>query len=314
DTYLPDHDELRGLLNAGHKRGAKAYRCEGDRNEVRGFAAFAPAALAGIGNLPGTLHDRSIIIRLVRAKPGEVSARFDSRRTQAEAELCGKLTRWGMDNASALEKCDPILPSDMFNRIADNWRPLFAIAAVAGGDWPTRAAEAFRSLTATDDIEAHGIGVWLLSDIRAQFTAANTDRFSSGDLVEALHQIDGRPWAEFGKARRAISTNQLASLLRRFGVSSRGIRVGNHTPRGYILGDFADAFDRYLPPSPNLECNSATTPADIGDSRPVQPQQLSGLLQSQTMTSTTIDSGCCTVAAPKPDPSMDALNPEVLNV
>src|SRR4029453_9603697 len=83
DSYLNEADELRGLLNAGHKRGAKAYRCEGENNAVRSFAAFAPAALAGIGILPGTLHDRSIVIRLTRAKPGEVAARFDSRRMGA---------------------------------------------------------------------------------------------------------------------------------------------------------------------------------------------------------------------------------------
>ncbi len=93
DAYLNDAEELRGLLNAGHKRGAKAYRCDGDSNTVRGFAAFAPAALAGIGALPGTLHDRSIVIKLVRAKPGEITARFDSRLTEKETELCAKLAR-----------------------------------------------------------------------------------------------------------------------------------------------------------------------------------------------------------------------------
>jgi VirE N-terminal domain len=53
DTYLKEADELRGLLNAGHKRGAVALRCEGESNTVRAFKAFAPAALAGIRELPG---------------------------------------------------------------------------------------------------------------------------------------------------------------------------------------------------------------------------------------------------------------------
>jgi putative DNA primase/helicase len=88
DTYMISSDELWGSLNAGHKRGAKAYRCEGNSNEVRGFNAFAPAVLAGIGTLPGTLYDRSLIIRLMRAKPGDLLARFDSRHTAREQELC----------------------------------------------------------------------------------------------------------------------------------------------------------------------------------------------------------------------------------
>src|SRR5438046_1854300 len=49
DSWLPQAEELRGLLNAGHKRGACAYRCEGEGNAVRPFRAFGPAALAGIG-------------------------------------------------------------------------------------------------------------------------------------------------------------------------------------------------------------------------------------------------------------------------
>src|SRR5262249_7014516 len=79
DKILHQADELCGLLNAGHKRGAMALRCEGENNVVRGFRAFAPAAIAGIGSLPGTLTDRSIMIRLARAKPDEIKVRFDPR-------------------------------------------------------------------------------------------------------------------------------------------------------------------------------------------------------------------------------------------
>ena len=147
DTYLRDNDELHGLLNAGHKRGAQAVRCEGENNKVRVFNAFAPAVLAGIGSLSSTLHDRSIVIRLMRAKPGEVAIHFDSRRTQAEAELCRKLARWAADNFATLEAADPQLPPNAFNRLANNWRPLFAVAELAGGDWAQRAADAFAMLT-----------------------------------------------------------------------------------------------------------------------------------------------------------------------
>src|SRR5207247_4658957 len=77
DAWLRDNEELRGLLNAGHRRGAVAYRCEGDSNEVRGFSVFSPAVLSGIGALPGTLHDRSIVVHLERAKLGEARERFD---------------------------------------------------------------------------------------------------------------------------------------------------------------------------------------------------------------------------------------------
>ena len=137
DSYLPQAEELRGLLNAGHKRGACAYRCEGDRNAVRSFKAFAPAALAGIGQIPGTLADRSIAIQLVEAEPGQVADGFDESNLEIETALCRKLARWARDNFDALKACKPVLPATAFNRLADNWRPLFAIAQLADGDWPS---------------------------------------------------------------------------------------------------------------------------------------------------------------------------------
>jgi hypothetical protein len=75
DSWITSNEELRGILNAGHRQGAMVYRCEGENNEVRGFKAYAPVVLSGIGALPGTLHDRSIVIRLERAKRGELKER-----------------------------------------------------------------------------------------------------------------------------------------------------------------------------------------------------------------------------------------------
>ncbi|MBI4328198.1 MAG: DUF3631 domain-containing protein [Chloroflexi bacterium] len=300
DAYLNEAEELRGLLNAGHKRGARAYRCEGEKLEVRGFSAFAPAALAGIGALPGTLHDRSVVVRLTRAKPGEVAARFDSRRTAGEIELCRKLVRWTADHREQLEAADPILPDGAFNRLADNWRPLFAIAEAAGADWPRRAAEAFAKLTTSDDLDSQGIGATLLADIAAVFAAAGADKLPSAKLAGALAEIEGRPWAEFGKNRRPISANQLANQLRRFGVTPRAIRIGDETPRGYTLADFQEAFDRFMPKLPLSECNSATNPENTGENAVSEAQHLKTVLRPENGTSANKDAACCTVAVQKP--------------
>src|SRR5690606_12086778 len=72
DTFLKNNEELRGILNSGHKRGGVVPRCVGDNHDVRKFRTFAPVALAGIGHLPPTLADRSIAVRMRRALPGEV--------------------------------------------------------------------------------------------------------------------------------------------------------------------------------------------------------------------------------------------------
>src|SRR6185436_5084975 len=114
DTFLPYDKELRGLLNAGHKRGGCAFRCEGTNNAVRAFKAFAPAVLAGIGPLWGTLHGRSIRIHLVKAKEGEVTAHFNELKAETETDLCRKVARWTQDNYAAIAACDPVMPKAAF--------------------------------------------------------------------------------------------------------------------------------------------------------------------------------------------------------
>ncbi|MGA2686376.1 MAG: DUF3631 domain-containing protein [Verrucomicrobiota bacterium] len=252
DTYLADNDELRGLLNAGHKRGARA---------------FAPAVLAGIGHLQGTLHDRSVQIRLVRARPGEVMARFDSRRTARERELSRQLARWTRDNFKRLEACDPAMPADCFNRLADNWRPLMAIAEIAGGPWPERARTAFTLLTSNEDLEAQGYGVMLLRDLRDLFTADGVDRLTSATIVERLNQMEDRPWCDERKGH-GVNANWLSRKLRPFSIQPRTIRTGvgqDETAKGYQLDDFAESFGRYLPDTPATNRHTVTTPVNTGE-------------------------------------------------
>lgn len=248
DSFLKGNEELRGLLNAGHRRGGQVLRCVGDNHEVRAFNVFAPVVLAGIGQLPPTLHDRSVVIPLVRAKPGEILVRFDSRRTQREGELCRKVARWSVDNRAQIEASDPTLPEGCHNRPADNWRPLFALAEVAGGQWPDRARQALAALESGADLAAHGRGVQLLADLRDMFAATPEIRLSSQRICEALAQREDRPWPEV-RDGRPISPVQLAKLLKPFGVSPRDIRLGLEVLKGYYAEDFADAFARYLPPA-----------------------------------------------------------------
>ncbi len=94
------------------------------------------------------------------------------------------------------------------------------------------------------DLNAQGVGTLLLADISDLFAAGGRDKLPSSNLAESLAAIEGRPWAEWGKHRKPISPNQLANQLGRFGVSPRTIRIGDETPRGYVLDDFREAFER----------------------------------------------------------------------
>src|SRR5207237_1547401 len=141
DTFLPGNEELRGVLNSGHRRGGSVIRVVGEAMEVREFSTFAPAAIAMIGNLPGTLADRSVSIMLKRKRADEPVESFRYDRTDELDRLARMCARWASDNLGQLREADPEVPANLYNRAADNWRPLLAIADAAGGVWPARARE-----------------------------------------------------------------------------------------------------------------------------------------------------------------------------
>jgi len=66
DSFLHDNDELRGVLNSGHRKGGTVLRTVGDDCEPRAFNTFCPTVIALIGHLPDTLHDRAVAIDLKR--------------------------------------------------------------------------------------------------------------------------------------------------------------------------------------------------------------------------------------------------------
>jgi putative DNA primase/helicase len=107
DTFLKENDELRGVLNTGHRRGGQVTRTVGDDFEPRQFTTWAPAAIAMIGRLPDTLDDRAITVRLKRRKPTERVRVFRSGRVDGLRVLARKAARWALDNREALTSADP---------------------------------------------------------------------------------------------------------------------------------------------------------------------------------------------------------------
>jgi len=140
------------------------------------------------------------------------------------------------------------MPEQMFNRFADNWRSLLAIADAAGEGWSARGRRAAQSAGVAAGDDDQSLNVLLLADIRDIFTVQKADRLPSERLVEAFVKIEDRPWAEWGKKRKSLTKNGLGRLLKPFCIAPDRIRTGDHTPRGYQRHLFEDAFARYLPP------------------------------------------------------------------
>jgi hypothetical protein len=75
------------MLNSGYRRNAKVLRCVGEgEKRVERFPGYCAKALAGIGELPDTVADRCLPIRLARQAPGERVERWRSRDVQDETE------------------------------------------------------------------------------------------------------------------------------------------------------------------------------------------------------------------------------------
>jgi putative DNA primase/helicase len=248
DGYTNDTaEELRQIINAGHKRGGAVLRVVGDSHEPRLFDAYSPMAIAAIGSIAGTLIDRSITIGLHRRLASEfvISLRLD--RAPELQTLARQIARWATDHAAQLAHVDPAM-SGLVNRAADNWRPLFAVAELAGNGWRDLAHDAAGTLTRGEPDEA-STRVRLLFDIRAAFTAKGVDRLRSEELVDHLVSLEDRPWPEWGRARKPITKVQVARLLKPLRISPGSIRLPNgSTPKGYYRTAFTDAFARYLAP------------------------------------------------------------------
>ena len=136
DSFLKDNEELRGVLNSGHRSNGQVIRLVGDNHEARTFSTFCPTVIAAIGRIPSTLEDRSISISMRRALPEEKVSRFDDKERVKLLPLARKARRWADDHMEALRVADPRTPDALHGRAADNWRPLLAVAEVAGGAWP----------------------------------------------------------------------------------------------------------------------------------------------------------------------------------
>ncbi|MGY8704603.1 DUF3631 domain-containing protein [Bradyrhizobium sp. 18BD] len=245
DTFLKDNDELRGILNSGHRQNGSVVRIVGDDLEPRAFGTYSACAIAMIGQLPATLADRSVTIELRRRRSDEKIEGFRFDRTAHLDELARRAVRWAMDDFKLVEGADPEMPPGIHNRAADNWRPLLAIADAVGGGWPERARGAALAVAA-DHVSDDSLQLMLLTDVRSIFNKRDVDRLPSADIVAALAVMEGRPWAEY-KNGAPISQNGLAKLLSAYKISPGTIRIGETTPKGYHLSQFADAFERYLP-------------------------------------------------------------------
>jgi len=259
------NEDVRGLINAGYRRGATAGRCVVRNNVIttEDLPAFAALALAGLHDLPDTIMSRAVLIRMKKRAPNERVEPFRPRlHADALRSTRDRLAAWVETVVTALEEAWPDLPDGITDRSADVWEPLIAIADAAGGSWPERARVAAVALVALAQEREPGHGVRLLADIRDIFgtkTAMPTE-----SMLEALLDLDESPWAS-GPGGKMLDARMMATLLSAFNIKSKSLRTGSRVVRGYERTSFEDPWERYLPSTaPETPEVTITDPEDTG--------------------------------------------------
>lgn len=249
-------EDLRAVFNAGYKRGATIDRCERESGHiaVKEFPVFAPVALAGLifGSVTKhmrTVLDRAVVFHMQKRAPGERLDEFRSRDAESmAAPMRKRLRAWAADHFDALADSRPKIPDGVWDRRAECWEALLAIADAAGRDWPERAREAcchFEYNVDLDDDQL-SVGVRLLRDIRQEF--GDRDRMHSADLVGALTSDPASEWAHL--SGKTLDQSGLAQELRRYGVETRDVRLNGSVRKGYTIAGatgLGQAWQRWLP-------------------------------------------------------------------
>jgi hypothetical protein len=259
-----EHEELRGLLNAGHRRSGVAYRCvgEGTRQEVAAFPAYAGVALAGLGQLPDTILTRSIVIRMRRRAPHEHIEPFRARIHEPEGKKLGQqLGDWAATVTETMSGSWPDMPPGVTDRPADVWEPLLTVADAAGGPWPERARAACTWLVRDNADRGISLGIRLLADLRGILNG--TRAMTTSDILAQLCTLDAAPWADLKGA--PLDARGLSRLLDPYDVEPVKVKVNGRPLQGYRADQLADAWARYLPPpddDPQGSGGSGTLPDD----------------------------------------------------
>lgn len=240
------NEDVRGFINAGHRRGAVAYRCVGmgTNQVVQAFPAYCAMALAGLDALPDTIATRSILVAMRKRAPHERVKPWRTRNEPNGHALRDALADALAPHMDALEVAEPVMPEGVEDRPADVWEPLLAIADAAGGEWPRAARAAATFLTLGRSAEPSR-GVQLLTALHTIWEEAGWPEYlSTTDVLAALNAREEEPWPSM-RGGQGIDARMLATNLGKYGVRSKTVRIGDATAKGYAREHLGDPWARY---------------------------------------------------------------------
>ncbi|WP_186103827.1 DUF3631 domain-containing protein [Burkholderia gladioli] len=255
DTFLRSK-ELVGVVNSGHTRDAASIT-RVEKGKTVSFDTFFMKAFFGIGLLPETLADRSIVIPLERkAEEDDVETHIVSENDVfAPVRACfAQLALSHADDVRNASRTPIKLGND---RAGNNWETLLAVAQILGNNWVEYARQAARVLSVHAGSHADAGIEELIPDIKLVFDSTGASRLSSENLCRHLAADPERPWPTFSRGG-PITPRDLAKMLKPLRIESRNLREERvldqekvSSPlKGYYRADFAKAFRQYVPRKP----------------------------------------------------------------
>jgi hypothetical protein len=113
------NEEIRGLLNAGHRKGAVAGRCVviGKQVKTEEIPAYCAVALAGLRDLPDTIMTRAVVLRMRRRAPDEQVEAWRRRiHAQEGKEIRDQLALWAEGALGSVINTWPEMPKGVTDR------------------------------------------------------------------------------------------------------------------------------------------------------------------------------------------------------
>lgn len=251
-------DILNLLLVGAYRHTATVMRGKQGEEELD---VFGPMAVTAVGRKLRVdsdfepVNERAVIIDVEKKAEHVTIDEWDEADPNHLARargIGGALAKWGQDVAPDYARLRPALPG-VHNRERDVWRPLVAVADLAGGEWPERARRALRVLVlgesvppaADDDPFARLTpGERTMVEVVHVFNRAGVRSLTTVELLERMSTLPGgRRWSvpvpgdEDRQRVLRSRTMSLAADLATFGVTRSSVKVPSpDDPERYVNG------------------------------------------------------------------------------
>jgi Protein of unknown function (DUF3631) len=208
------------------------------------FDVFCHKAIGMLGrDVPPASSTRMIFIRMREKLDTEIREDFKHRDDAEFQEIRRKAARWVADHREELDAANPKMPEKFSNRLAQNYKMMFAIADLLGGDLPAKLRTAAERLAPPVDLNLS----WhkqLLLDLRAYLRGkGHPDTVTSADLVRHLLADDDSPWHHYRGHK--ITKWELARLIsKNYEIHPEHVGDKKSRTRGYKVEKFAEDFAR----------------------------------------------------------------------